>query len=328
NLAVNRITRQLFTTNRLPHDTDTIKLTNSRLTQINRGNNLMRNLNRLPTRASVLPLLSNIPSIRTRIRNRRQILLTGGRMRRASPTVMRLIVRGTVRGVAVEIGAGSRHLSKIKRIPIRHRRLRTIKRSNIPRLSIRRNRERHRQTLSSPSRRATLIRRSELILHHAAPLHIHRQPSRRSPNRVIMRRLKVEINSSRERLAPSLGQEIALSNRHKRRRIPGSAARNLQRRVAARSPVIGDRNIRTSTTRNVPSAERQRHRLKRRIACKVRCLNNVVRSANLTNPPRIPHYPLISRGRGNFRIRDSVLAISRTNSIINRTSKANQFNIY
>src|SRR5699024_1787749 len=60
----------------------------------------------------------------------------------------------------------------------------------------------------------------------------------------------------------------------------------------------------------------------------VRGLDQIFRSPNLPNEPCIPHDPLISRGRWYFRICDSVLAIGRPDSVINRTSKANQFNIH
>src|SRR5699024_3805775 len=101
--AVNRITRQLFTTNRLTLNADTVKLTNSRLTKIDGRDDFMVQFNRLPTRASVLPLLSNIPSIRTRSRNRGQILFRRGCVGGASPTIMRLIIRQAISRIAVEI---------------------------------------------------------------------------------------------------------------------------------------------------------------------------------------------------------------------------------
>src|SRR5699024_434833 len=135
---------------------------------------------------------------------------------------------------------------------------------------------------------------------------------------------KMEVDSSRERLPQRLRQEIALSNRHKSRRIPTRPARNLQRRATSRRRVIGDRNIRTSTTRNVPSAERQCHRLKRRISCQVCCLNNIVRSAHLSHEPCVIENARISRSWCVLRIGDLVLPVRGILDSLNRTVNVNK----
>src|SRR5699024_3062400 len=105
NLAVNRITRQLFTTNRLPHDADTVEFPNRGFTQVDGGEHVMAEFNSHPPGPVVPVLLNNVPVVGVPNIQGRQVFLRRGRVRGARPTIMRLVIGRNSLRVTIERGS-------------------------------------------------------------------------------------------------------------------------------------------------------------------------------------------------------------------------------